>query len=389
MSPRPPTSQVSRSDRNPIGRGPGGRRHSLPDLAHPRGNATTYTYEAMDWVATSSASPAPKAPSGWADVVARYLEALRLIHYAADTVHVRTLYLKYFTAWATARGITKPEDVTCGDVERYQRWLYHYRKRTGGPLSVWSQHGRLVAVIGLFRWLTKQRVLSANPAAELELPRVTAQRLPQPLTDAEITQVLAQAEPSTPIGLRHRAILETGYSTGLRRMELIRLRLYDLDLARGVLAVREGKGRKDRVVPIGERAIAWLEKYLDEARPAFVVEPDQGTVFLTRTGRPFHPNHLSRLARDYLVAAGIAKRGACHLLRHTMATAMLEHGADVRVIQEILGHARLTTTQLYTRVSIRLLKTVHTATHPAAKLARRAGPPASADAVVDHFENSS
>jgi len=172
-------------------------------------------------------------------------------------------------------------------------------------------------------------------------------------------------------------------------MELIRLRLYDLDLARGVLAVREGKGRKDRVVPIGERAIAWLEKYLDEARPEFVVEPDQGTVFLTRTGRPFHPNHLSRVARDYLVAAGIAKRGACHLLRHTMATAMLEHGADVRVIQEILGHARLTTTQLYTRVSIRLLKTVHTATHPAAKLARRAGPPASADAVVDHFENSS
>jgi integrase/recombinase XerD len=171
-------------------------------------------------------------------------------------------------------------------------------------------------------------------------------------------------------------------------MELIRVRLYDLDLARGVLAVREGKGRKDRVVPIGERAIAWLEKYLDEARPEFVVEPDQGTVFLTRTGRPFHPNHLSRLARDYLVAAGIAKRGACHLLRHTMATAMLEHGADVRVIQEILGHARLTTTQLYTRVSIRLLKAVHTATHPAAKLARLAGPPASAGTVIDQSENS-
>lgn len=121
--------------------------------------------------------------------------------------------------------------------------------------------------------------------------------------------------------------------------------LQQLDLARGVLVVREGKGQKDRVVPIGERAIAWLEKYLDEARPDFVVEPDEGTVFLTRRGRPFHPNNLSRLTRDYLVAAGIAKRGACHLLRHTMATGMLEHGADVRVIQEILGHARLTTTQ--------------------------------------------
>jgi integrase/recombinase XerD len=227
-------------------------------------------------------------------------------------------------------------------------------------------------VKGLFRWLTKQRVLPTNPAAELELPRVTAQRLPQPLTDAEIIDVLARVEPTTPIGLRNRALLETGYSTGLRRMELIRLRLYDLDLARGVVVVREGKGQKDRVVPIGERAIAWLEKYLDEARPDFVVEPDEGTVFLTRRGRPFHPNNLSRLTRDYLVAAGIAKRGACHLLRHTMATGMLEHGADVRVIQEILGHARLTTTQLYTRVSIRLLKAVHTATHPAATLARPA-----------------
>lgn len=326
--------------------------------------------------AAAATSHAPATPSAWADVVARYLEALRLTHYAADTVHIRALYLKYFVAWATARGLTAPENITRAALERYQRWLYHYRKRTGTPLSVWSQHGRLVAVKGLFRWLTKQRVLATNPAAELELPRVTAQRLPQPLTDAEIIQVLAHADPATPIGLRNRALLETGYSTGLRRMELIRLRLYDLDLVRGVVVVREGKGQKDRVVPIGERAIAWLEKYLDEARPEFVVEPDEGTVFLTRRGRSFHPNNLSRLTRDYLVAAGIAKRGACHLLRHTMATGMLEHGADVRVIQEILGHARLTTTQLYTRVSIRLLKAVHTATHPAATLARPTAPSA-------------
>jgi len=231
-------------------------------------------------LAAATTLPTPPPPGAWADVVARYLEALRLTHYAADTVHIRALYLKYFTAWAAARGLTKPEDITRAALERYQRWLYHYRKRTGTPLSVWSQHGRLVAVKGLFRWLTKQRVLATNPAAELELPRVTAQRLPQPLTDAEIIDVLAHADPTTPIGLRDRALLETGYSTGLRRMELIRLRLYDLDLARGVLVVREGKGQKDRVVPIGERAIAWLEKYLDEARPEFVVEPDEGTVFL-------------------------------------------------------------------------------------------------------------
>jgi integrase/recombinase XerD len=227
-------------------------------------------------------------------------------------------------------------------------------------------------VRGLFRWLIKQRVLTTNPAAELELPRGLAQRLPQPLTDSEITRVLTRADPRTAIGLRDRAILETGYSTGLRRMELIRLRLYDLDFAPGVLAVREGKGRKDRVVPIGAGAMAWLGRYLDEVRPEFVVEADEGTVFLTRRGRPFHTNNLSRLTHNSLIAAGVAKRGACHLLRHTMATAMLEHDADVRVIQEILGHARLTTTHIYTRVSIRLLKAVHSATHPTAGAARLA-----------------
>jgi integrase/recombinase XerD len=121
---------------------------------------------------------------------------------AADTVHVRGCYLQYFTAWAEARGITTPARVTRDVLERYQRWLYHYRKRTGAPLSVLSQHGRLVAVKGLFRWLTKRRALRANPAAELELPRVTAQRLPQPLTEAEIAQVLAQPDVATPTGLR-------------------------------------------------------------------------------------------------------------------------------------------------------------------------------------------
>jgi integrase/recombinase XerD len=175
-------------------------------------------------------------------------------------------------------------------------------------VSVWSQHGRVVAVKGLFRWLTKQWALRTNPAAELELPRVSAQRLPQPLTEAEIAQVLAQPDVTTPTG-RDRALLETGYSTGLRRMELIGLRLYDLDLARGACVIREGKGKKDRVVPIGERAVAWLEKYLDEARPEFVAEPDEGVVFLTSTGRAFHPNHCSRLIRGYVAAAGIQKRG--------------------------------------------------------------------------------
>jgi integrase/recombinase XerD len=170
------------------------------------------------------------------------------------------------------------------------------------------------------------------------------------------------------LGVRDRALLEVLYSTGIRRMEILKLKLYEVDKNHGVVSVREGKGKRDRVVPIGERALAWLEKYLIEVRPLIVGEPDEGYLFLTSTGQPFAPNYLSWLARRYVKAANVGKSGACHIFRHTMATLMLEGGADVRYIQAMLGHARLDTTQIYTHVSIRMLKQIHAATHPAARL---------------------
>jgi integrase/recombinase XerD len=150
-------------------------------------------------------------------------------------------------------------------------------------------------------------------------------------------------------------------------MEILKLKLYDLDKNHGVVAVREGKGKRDRIVPIGERALAWLERYLVEVRPSIVGQPDEGFVFLSSTGRQFAPNYLSWLVRRYIQAAEPGKTGACHTFRHTMATLMLEGGADVRYIQAMLGHARLDTTQIYTHVSIRMLKQIHAATHPAAR----------------------
>jgi integrase/recombinase XerD len=124
------------------------------------------------------------------------------------------------------------------------------------------------------------------------------------------------------------------------------------------------------VIPIGERAVAWLDKYLDQARPKLVGEPDEMYVFLTAHGEQFSRNSLSIIIREYVEAAHIGKRGACHLFRHTMATLMLKGGADIRFIQQMLGHARLDTTQIYTHVSIRMLKQIHSATHPAAALKR-------------------
>lgn len=160
-------------------------------------------------------------------------------------------------------------------------------------------------------------------------------------------------------------MLETLYSTGMRRMELIGLKLYDIDVDRGTVMIRQGKGKKDRMIPIGDRALAWIDKYLTEVRPELVAGLDDGVLYLTNLSEPFTPNRLTQLVRNYVQAAGIGKTGACHLFRHTMATLMLEHGADIRFIQEMLGHADVSTTQIYTQVSIRQLKEIHTATHPA------------------------
>ena len=216
--------------------------------------------------------------------------------------------------------------------------------------------------------MTRQNHILHNPASELELPRLP-HRLPRNvLTAQEAEQVIAQPDIREPIGLRDRAILEMLYSTGIRRMEVINLKLYDLDLDRGTFLIRQGKGKKDRFVPIGDRAVAWLQKYIREARPQLAIEPDTGTLFLAHNGEGIGRDMMTMTVRSYVLKAKVGKAGACHLFRHTMATLMLEGGADIRFIQEMLGHARLDTTQIYTQVSIRLLKQIHSATHPAAAL---------------------
>ena len=313
----------------------------------------------------------PTDPRGFHVMAMRYLEHLRVRNYSESTVSNREVYLGYFVRWCAERGIDQPCEVTKPVLDRYARFLYHHRKANGEPLSIASQHKHLVPVRALFKWLTRSNLILYNPASELEMPKME-HRLPKAvLTAEEADQVLNQPDLADPLGVRDRAILETFYSTGIRRSELLRLKLYDLDVARGTLMVRQGKGRKDRMIPIGERAIGWVDKYLVEVRRSLAFEPDDGTIFLTNEGEPFTPNRLTQLVRTYVDRAGIGKRGACHLFRHTMATLMLEGGADTRFIQQMLGHAKLETTQIYTQVSIRKLKEIHTATHPGARLGRR------------------
>jgi integrase/recombinase XerD len=304
-----------------------------------------------------------------------YLNALLVQNYSTNTVSNREFLIRQFIQWCIERGLAEPVEVTRPVLERYQRYLFLYRKKNGEPMSFRSQHSRLVPLRMWFRWLTRRNHLLHNPASELELPKL-GQPLPKTIFSShEVEEILQRCDVADPIGLRDRAIIEVLYSTGIRRMEVIGLKLYDLSLDRGVLLVRQGKGKKDRYVPVGERAVAWLQKYIDEARPQLALEPDDMTVFLTVQGEGFSPDHMTSNVKARIDAAKLGKTGACHLFRHTMATLMHENGADIRFIQEILGHVKLETTQIYTHVSIRTLQQVHATTHPAAHLGRGENPP--------------
>lgn len=200
------------------------------------------------------------------------------------------------------------------------------------------------------------------------------------LTQREVEQVLALADTTTPVGMRDRTMMEVLYATGMRRMELARLALGDIDAERGVVLIREGKGGKDRLIPMGERALHWVDRYLQEARPQLAWNQAEATVFLGREGHAMNPMWLSTTVARYVERAELGKKGGCHLFRHTMATLMLEGGADIRFIQAMLGHAELSTTQIYTQVAIRQLQKVHSSTHPGAALRRKAGQEAAQDA---------
>ncbi len=293
-----------------------------------------------------------------------YLCDLATHGYAATTVSGRAHHLAGLTAFLKERGIEDPVAVSFAALESYQRHLYCHRKADGTPLGFATQAQRLIAAKGLFAWLCARGVVPLDPAKGIALPK-TGHRLPDATLSAEeAEEVLAGPDVTAPLGMRDRAILEVLYSSAIRRAELIALKTFDLDHARGTLFVRQGKGGRDRHVPVGERALRWVSHYEQLVRP-HLVRNATDLLFLSFTGEALCPDWLSRTVAAYISAGAPAKHGSCHLFRHSAATLMLEGGADIRYVAEMLGHAKLETTQIYTRVSIAKLRAVHAATHPA------------------------
>jgi len=301
----------------------------------------------------------------------QYLEWLLVCNYSERTTETREKSLLPFIDWCGQRQLFYPTQITKQILDRYQRSLFYRRKANGEAVSFRFQHSQLTAIRVWFRWLMRQDYLTSNPASELQSPRIE-KRLPQMILSVrEVELILHQPDTTTALGLRDRAILEVLYSTGIRRMELINLRVGDVNVEEQTLSVRQGKGKKDRFLPLGERAAAWVKKYLYESRSELCCARDNGELFLSRIGEGLSAHTLGPIVRDYIDKVGITRVGACHLFRHAMATHMLEHGADIRFIQAMLGHAELSTTQIYTQVSVKKLREIHAKTHPAAGLKKK------------------
>lgn len=320
------------------------------------------------------------------DLLPPYRQAMAVRSFAPSTIETQAMLTRWFIAFCAERDIHHVQAVTRSLVERYQRHLFALRVKIGAPLrrgaadasalrplSVRGQHARLWAVVRFFRWAVRAGHVEHSPAAVIEMPRLP-HPLPKPaLSAAEVERIVALPDLSTARGQRDRALLEVLYATGIRRGEAIALMLDAVDRERGVLRIEQGKGRKGRIVPISARALTWLDRYLDDVWSRFAVAMTHRRVFISvddakrrHQGRPLGAAAVTRILGGYVVAAGVNKAGACHIFRHTAATLMMEHGADIRAIQDFLGHSDLKTTGIYTNVSLKFLKDQHAKTHPSA-----------------------
>ena len=242
-------------------------------------------------------------------------------------------------------------------------WLMRYIAEVSATRRATSQARYLSTLRRFYQWLAARGRLPANPTLKLVMPAKPS-RLPKVMSEKQVETLLAAPEISTPLGLRDRAMIETIYATGLRVSELVNIKLHEVSFDMGVLRVL-GKGNKERLVPLGEEAVVWMQRYLAEARPDILQGQQHDAMFITGHGGPMTRQAFWQLIKRYAVRAGFAREKLSpHVLRHAFATHLLNHGADLRVVQLLLGHADITTTQIYTHIARERLKELHAKHHP-------------------------
>ena len=275
--------------------------------------------------------------------------------------------LNRFIAWAKREGINDWRQVQLPHLLKFlqaerTRRLAHEPEESPRRLSGQTLYIEIAALRSFYRFTENEKLLPANVAEHLSLPR-RWKRLPKDLTHEEMDRLLRPVPPETPASLCDQAVLELAYSSGLRISELRHLRLEQLHLDAGFVSVI-GKGNKERVVPVGRQAAEALNCYLNSGRPKLVTPRTPANVFLSKRGSSFSRAGLWRRIKARVKRAGIPRNVTPHMLRHSFATHMLEHGADLRVIQELLGHASINATEIYTHVGGSRLREVHRQFHP-------------------------
>lgn len=301
-------------------------------------------------------------------LVEDFLQYLR--HERGQSANTEKTYaglLNRFVAWAATQGIAAWQEV---QLPHLMSFLLHERERkletvpeeSTRKLSSESVYLEIAALRAFYRFAENEKLLPVNVAENLSLPR-RWKRLPKSLTDAEMNLLLKPENPETPAALCDQAVLELAYASGLRLSELRNIRLEQLHLEAGFVNVI-GKGNKERVVPLGRQAVSAIQRYLAAGRPALVNRKSPANLFLSRRGTPFAAVSLWLRIKQRVRRSGIERNITPHMLRHSFATHLLEHGADLRVIQELLGHASINTTEIYTHVSGLRLREVHRKFHP-------------------------
>lgn len=319
----------------------------------------------------------PSAVSGWQTLVDEFAAYLSGIGRTTQTLEHHRASLRLWRRFLDGKGIadtavggTSLAAVTPQLVADYQAWLYEARSRYGRPYGLQSQIGILNSLQVFHRFLVTTHRLLTDPTESLQLPK-ESKRLPgKILSTVEMKRLLSQPDTATVLGFRDRSLYEVLYSTGLRVTEAIRLRVRDADLSQATLFIAESKHFKDRYVPVGQTAVRFLTEYLARVRPLLLRNAasrplgESGPLFLSRLGRALDKSGVENKLHLYAARARIRQPVTVHVFRHTLATEMLRHGADLRQIQELLGHASLRTTQIYTHIVKGDLKRVQSQCHP-------------------------
>lgn len=287
-------------------------------------------------------------------------------HFSTETIKLTEEGSRFFFRFMGKQEVKEIQHIGRTHLLAYLDFLYHYVTKKGTPYTIQSICARVRSVKRLFAFLETTKVIIVNPAADLREPRVEKRILKVILTEAQTDHLLETPDVTKSVGLRNRAVLEVLYSTGIRLNELVHLRLGDVDLKNGLLRVNQGKGNKDRMVPLGQVAVRWIQAYLMKVRLEVVKEENH--LFLNRAGIPLSKQMVEIMVRKTAKQAGILERVTPHVFRHSFATQLVRNGADILMVSQMLGHTRVDTTQIYVRAAGVDVKKTHQGSHPREKM---------------------